>query len=77
MTVVHGWEAAAARIGFRAALDGAVDLDQARYQQLHDSLDIDDAVAPRASTFVIDRVGCAQARGALDDRGIEYYRFVR
>jgi len=77
MTVVEGWEAAAARIDFSVALAGAVDLDQARYQQLHDSLDIDDAVAPRRATFVIDRVGCAQARGALDDRGIEYYRFVR
>jgi hydroxymethylglutaryl-CoA synthase len=77
MTVVDGWQTAAARIGFSAALDGAVDLDQARYQQLHDDLSIDDSVEPRAATFVIDRVGCAHPRGGLDDRGIEYYRFVR
>ena len=77
MEVVDGWQAAAGRIGFRAALEGAVDLDQPRYQQLHDSLEIDRAAAPRPATFVIERVGCAHAKGMLDDRGIEYYRFVR
>ncbi len=79
MTLVDGWQVHARRIGFAAALTGAVDLDQARYQQLHDSLELDNAVEPRPSTFVIERVGCAQSRdrGALDDRGIEYYRFVQ
>ena len=75
--VTDGWQAAAGRIGFRAALEGAVDLDQPRYQQLHDSLEIDRAASPRPATFVIERVGCAHAKGMLDDRGIEYYRFVR
>lgn len=77
MKIVDGWETAAARIGFAAALDGAVDLDQTGYQQLHDCLELDAARAPRTSTFVIDRVGCVQSNAALDDRGIEYYRFVR
>jgi hydroxymethylglutaryl-CoA synthase len=77
MRVVDGWQSAAARIGFAAALDGAVDLNQAGYQQLHDALEIDAAAAPRPATFVIDRVGAADGSGALDDRGIEYYRFVR
>jgi hydroxymethylglutaryl-CoA synthase len=77
MEVVEGWQAAAGRIDFRAALDGAVDLDETRYRQLHDSLELDRAAPPRPATFVIERVGCARARGALDDRGIEYYRFVR
>jgi hydroxymethylglutaryl-CoA synthase len=79
MTLVEGWQVQARRIGFAAALAGAVDLDRARYEQLHDSLEVDNAVEPRPSTFVIERVGCAQSRGrgALDDRGIEYYRFVQ
>ena len=77
MRIVDEWQAAAARIDFAAALTGAIDLDQAGYQQLHDSLDIDGAVAPRPATFVIDRVGAIEANGALDHRGIEYYRFVR
>ncbi len=76
MRIVDGWQTAAARIGFSVALEGAIDLDRARYEQLHDSLEIDRAAAPRSATFVIDRVGCAEANGALDDRGIEYYRFV-
>ena len=48
MTLVDGWQTAAERIGFAAALAGAVDLDQARYEQLHDSLEVDDAAVPRA-----------------------------
>ena len=77
MRIVDGWETPAARIGFGAALAGAVDLDRAGYEQLHDSLEIDIGAAPRQATFVIDRVGVVEDNGALDDRGIEYYRFVR
>jgi hydroxymethylglutaryl-CoA synthase len=77
MRIADGWRAAAARIGFGAALEGAVDLDRTGYEQLHDRLEIDAAEAPRSTTFVIDRIGGAPTNGALDDRGIEYYRFVR
>jgi hydroxymethylglutaryl-CoA synthase len=77
MRLAERWRDAAARIGFAAALDGAIDLDQAGYEQLHDTLDIAEPLEPRASTFVIDRVGERGATRALDDHGIEYYRFVR
>ncbi len=77
MRVTDDWRSAAGRIGFGATLAGAVDLDQAGYQQLHDGLELDAAIAPRTATFVIDRVGgVTDAAGALDDCGIEYYRFV-
>ena len=77
MRLAAAWRDAAKRVGFDAALDGAIDLDQAGYEQLHDTLDVDRAVEPRRSTFVIDRVGERRSNGALDDHGIEYYRFVR
>jgi hydroxymethylglutaryl-CoA synthase len=77
MRLAETWRDAATRVGFDAALDGAIDLDQAAYEQLHDTLDVDQAAEPRAATFVIDRVGERRSDGALDDRGVEYYRFVR
>ena len=77
MRVVEHWRQAAARIGFAAALDGAVDLNRAAYEQLHDTLELDAPEPPRPATFVIDRVGAVAGNGALDDRGIEYYRFIR
>src|SRR5262249_27737565 len=76
MRLAAGWRDAAARIGFSAALDEAIDLDQAGYEQLHDTLDVAQPLAPRAATFVIDRVGARRASSSLDDQGIEYYRFV-
>ncbi len=77
MRVVDDWRGAARHIGFAAAMSGAIDLDQAGYQQLHDCLELDAAVAPRPTTFVIERIGAVEAAGSLDDRGIEYYHFVR
>jgi hydroxymethylglutaryl-CoA synthase len=77
MRLVPSWRGAAARIGFAAALDGAIDLDQGGYEQLHDTLDVAQPAEPRAATFVIDRVGERRTTSSLDDHGIEYYRFVR
>jgi hydroxymethylglutaryl-CoA synthase len=76
--VVKGWETAAARIDFAAALDGAIDLDVTRYRQLHDTLELDRHDAPRPGTFVIDRLGDDDGDGdRLTDSGIEYYRYIR
>lgn len=75
MRVVDGWQHAARRVGVRAALEGHIDLDRARYERLHDTLEIDDPGPSRKGTFVIDRIG-AKTEG-IDDRGVEYYRFVR
>jgi hydroxymethylglutaryl-CoA synthase len=79
LRVVEHWRTAAARIGFAAALDGAVDLDGPRYRQLHDTLELDRRDPPRPGTFVIDRVGDddGDEAGRLNDRGIEYYRYIR
>jgi hydroxymethylglutaryl-CoA synthase len=76
LTVVPGWQDAAARIGFDAALGGAIDIDQANYERLHDTGMLDEAPMPaRDGVFVIERVG--QRQSHFDDSGIEYYRYRR
>ena len=76
MRVAPRWREAAQRIGFRVALDDAIDLDQAGYECLHD----EGGSQPHAPTlggrgaFVIDRIGTGRA--GFDDLEIEYYRFA-
>ncbi len=72
LTLVSGWQAAAGRINFRAALDGAVDLDRAGYEALHDGR----ADVPAASgAFVIDRIGNRDEPGHVDT-GIPHYAWA-
>jgi hydroxymethylglutaryl-CoA synthase len=76
MRVAPRWREAAQRIGFHAALDDAIDLDQAGYQCLHDeggSQSREPAHRGRGA-FVIDRIG--NGTGGFDDLDIEYYRFA-
>jgi hydroxymethylglutaryl-CoA synthase len=74
MSVVPGWESAAAKIGFEAALETYQDLSQAQYESLHDTGDAQGLHDPEDG-FVIDSIGTSTNPNLSDD-GIEYYRFV-
>jgi hydroxymethylglutaryl-CoA synthase len=72
---VSGWGKAAASIGFTRSLEGAIDLDKAQYEALHDghadpSLDY----VPQ-NEFRISRVGTRYEPG-FQDLGVEYYEYV-
>ncbi|HTM83501.1 MAG TPA: hypothetical protein VL179_01145, partial [Mycobacterium sp.] len=75
MRVVPGWETAAKRINFTAALGEPVDLTEDQYLALHDGRTADFVAIPVHDEFVVDRVGVSNGP-EFYDRGIEYYRFV-
>ena len=66
---------AARRIGIGRALSGAIDLNQAQYESLHDRRELDISYTPSAE-FIISRVGTAYD-AAFQDLGVEYYEYVR
>ncbi len=70
-----GFEKAAAQIGLARALGGAIDLNQAQYESLHDRRELDLPYAP-SSEFVIDRVGTAY-ESTFQDLSVEYYEYVK
>jgi hydroxymethylglutaryl-CoA synthase len=74
MRAVAGWSDAAARIGFAAALQPAVELDREHYLALHGKSRTNLGFRAR-DEFVIDRVGNRNTPG-YSDEGIEYYRYV-
>ena len=76
MKVVDGWQDAAARIGFGAALNPALNLSRAQYESLHETGDATGLEYEPSREFIVDRIGDG-ARPHLDDEGIEYYRFVQ
>ena len=73
MQVVQGWEEAADKIQFAAALRNARVLDRREYELLHDRADLPNR-RDAAGVFYIDRVG--DRSNHFDDQGIEYYRYV-
>ncbi|MEM6992804.1 MAG: hydroxymethylglutaryl-CoA synthase [Myxococcota bacterium] len=74
LQVAPGWRAAAAKLGFAEALEGAIDLDRAQYEALHDAgAEPQTGASPRG--FVVDRVG-DRYDPEFQDLGIEYYRWV-
>ena len=75
MRVVSGWENAAKRINFTAALGHPVDLTEDQYHALHDGHTAGFEALPVHDEFVVDRVGTSNGP-EFYDRGIEYYRFV-
>jgi hydroxymethylglutaryl-CoA synthase len=75
MTVAPGWRAAAAKIGFQAALDPYQDLTQTQYENLHDTGNARGLEDPEDG-FVIQSIG-SSANPKFSDEGVEYYRFVR
>lgn len=73
--IVPGWSSAAARIGFDAALAGAVDLSEAEYVALHDYGDAETLRISDRQLFALERVG-TERDGDFADFGVEYYRLV-
>jgi len=74
--VEPGFEAAAARIGFVRALEGAVTLTRQQYEALHDGTDIPSLTYTPKGEFAIARVG-KQYGASFQDLGVEYYDFVQ
>lgn len=74
MRIASQWREAAAKIGFRAALEPHQTLSRVQYENLHDSGQATGLVAPRAG-FVVDSVG-SSANPSINDEGVEYYRFL-
>ena len=72
MQVVQGWEEAAGKIQFAAALRNPRILDRREYELLHDRADLPNR-RDAAGVFYIDRVG--DRSNHFDDQGIEYYRY--
>ncbi len=71
---VDGWQDAAAHIGFRKALEGAIDLKKEEYEALHDCLSAPCPAYKPCNQFVVDHIG--DHSNGYEDLGIEYYRFV-
>lgn len=72
--LASGWRSAARAIRFDDALAGAVDLDRAAYEALHDTGELDDTGESALSGVLIDHVGTRDGQ-ALQDLGIAYYRY--
>jgi hydroxymethylglutaryl-CoA synthase len=75
MRVVPGWQKAAARIGFAEALAGALDIDQATYEALHDGRAHAETDEEPRRGFRIARIGDTLTP-TFQDLGIEYYEYV-
>jgi hydroxymethylglutaryl-CoA synthase len=75
MRAVAGWDRAATRIGFAAALQPSVDLARDEYIALHRTGNGPRPVAAH-DEFIIERVGKSTAPEYADE-GVEYYRYVR
>lgn len=76
MTAVPGWQEAAMKIGFRAALERAIDLDHSSYEALHDGRDAGSLNIVPNDEFAILRVGEVYEE-SFQDLGVEYYEYVR
>jgi hydroxymethylglutaryl-CoA synthase len=74
MQVVPGWEAAAGKIGFEAALEDAQNLSREQYESLHDSGTAEGLRDPDDG-FVVEAIG-TNTNPALSDEGIEFYRYL-
>jgi hydroxymethylglutaryl-CoA synthase len=75
ISALPGWQQAAARIGFRAALAPAVDLSRVQYEALHDGVDVEGLSYTPTGEFRIARVG-KRNETAFQDLGVEYYEYV-
>jgi hydroxymethylglutaryl-CoA synthase len=70
---VKGWQQAASRIGFRAALAEPIELERGQYEAIHDGRDTELEYEPRRE-FRISRVG-ARYDPSFQDLGVEYYDY--
>lgn len=74
LRVVPQWRAAASKLGFRAALEDAVDLSQEQYEGVHDGKPTELPPAPGGPRFVVERIG-ERTDADFQDVGIEYYAY--
>jgi hydroxymethylglutaryl-CoA synthase len=74
ISLVPGWQQAAARIRFQQALVDPIDLTREQYEALHDGRKMDLAYVPQ-SEFRISRVGQSY-EPSFQDLGVEYYEYV-
>ncbi|MEL6188833.1 MAG: hypothetical protein AAFU79_29790, partial [Myxococcota bacterium] len=63
-----GWSEAAARLGFGAALEGAVDIERDTYERAHDRVTPVELAA--SGSVVLERVGTGP-----EDKGVPYYAY--
>lgn len=75
LRVCPGWEDAARRIGFSAALADPVDLSREQYEALHDGWDVVGPFYQLRDEFIIARVGEVH-EPSFQDLGVEYYEYV-
>jgi hydroxymethylglutaryl-CoA synthase len=73
--VADGWEDAAARIRFDAAMEGAIDLGREQYERLHDRVPVSGLEYAISDEFIVERIGDCDDR-SFRDIGIEYHRYV-
>ncbi|MDF3068200.1 MAG: hydroxymethylglutaryl-CoA synthase family protein [Polyangiaceae bacterium] len=73
---VHGYEAAASRIGFSRSLEAAVTLSREQYEALHDGTEVPALGYTLKDEFAIARVGKTYG-ASFQDLGVEYYDFVQ
>jgi hydroxymethylglutaryl-CoA synthase len=71
--VLPGWQDAASRIGFRAALAEPIELDQSQYEAIHDGRKTELVYDVRRE-FRISHVG-ERYDAAFQDLGVEYYDY--
>ncbi|MFB7591285.1 hypothetical protein [Streptomyces sp. NPDC056169] len=74
LTAVDGWQAAAARIGFRRSLDNPVDLDREQYEALHDRREVPGLALHPCEQFTVDRTGTEYGRD-FQDLAVDYYAY--
>jgi hydroxymethylglutaryl-CoA synthase len=75
LRAVPGWQVAAARIGFRRALENPITINLDQYTNLHDhGVWTGDARVP-ADEFMVASVGENES-GPILDNGVEYYRYA-
>jgi len=75
MWAVEGWQAAAQKIGFAAALQSPLDLDASAYAALHAGDHAERLPRSPHREFVIESVG-TRADADFSDVGIAYHRYV-
>jgi hydroxymethylglutaryl-CoA synthase len=74
--VLDGWREAAEKIGFKKALENAVDLQRQEYEALHRGFKAPCPSFEPSKQFVVDGIG--EKNGPdFQDIGIEYYRYVQ
>lgn len=75
MTAVPGWQEAAGKIAFKAALERSIDLNLEQYEALHDGRDVSSLGLKPQNEFAILRVGEIY-EPHFQDLGVEYYGYV-